>query len=191
MSNAEKPDEFVTKADKKLIQMTFVIAVACTLAIFNPVTGFNAALIRAIPLQVSLLFFLIPVIIYLSIHTMEKNFSFQLALKDSHKKAIRKKTQKILFTCRYRERGDHTIWKLTNRSQFCWTNTKFFIEKSLDGNITTEKHDLGNMPEMTRTILESKMLPDDGAKWRAMVLTEEGHLVEYPDRQPGLDFEDQ
>ncbi|MFT4552886.1 MAG: hypothetical protein ACI9S8_001518 [Chlamydiales bacterium] len=189
----ERPESFVTSGDKVVIWVVLLLALTCTVGILNPFSYFskffNTALLQAIPLNVALVLFVIPIFMYYSIETMEKCYFRELLLQKGRRRELFKKKQKVTITARYREFNDDTKWELSNRSLFGWTNAKFLIERVHQGKMETEKHDLRDVPMMQRVSIVSKLTCFPGAKWRVMVLAEEGHCIEYPERQEVTEYQ--
>lgn len=189
----EKPESFVTPKDKVILWVSIFLAVAFTVGILNPFAyftkTFNAALLQAVPLEVALVIFVIPIFMYFSIETMEKCYFRELLLQKGRQRELFKKKQKVTITARYREFNDDTKWELSNRSMFGWTNAKFLIEREHQGKIVTEKHDLGEIPRMQRVSIDSKLTCFPGSKWRVMVLSEEGHCIDFPERQETTEYQ--
>lgn len=189
----EKPESFVTPGDKTLIWATLFLGFICTVGILNPfsyfTTFFNASILQAIPLKVSVVILVIPAFIYYSIETMEKCYFRELLLQKGRRRELFKKKQKVTITARYREIGEGTKWELSNRSMFGWSNAKFLIERVHQGIMKTEKHDLGPVERMQRVSIDSKLVCLPGSKWRVMVLSEEGHCIDYPERQETMEYQ--
>lgn len=189
----EKPESYVTNNDRNIVYWSLFIAILCTLPLIDPfsyfTSFFNADLLRAIPLKLGLLFFILPLAIYYGIMTMERCYFNELIKQEGRRVELFKKRQKIHFTARYRVIDDlHTNWELTNRSAFSWSNCKFLVERTHNGEVLTEKKELGTVPQMRRVSLRSELSCPSGAVWRVMVLSEEGHCIDYPERQGSLTY---
>lgn len=187
ISSLEQPKEFITNADKKMIFIAFLLALICTFSFSDPFSYFtktiNSGILQAIPLKVGIFFFILPLTVYFTIITMEKCHFEALLKQAQYRIELIKKRQKIHFTSRYKEFDGLTFWEVTNRSIFEWTNAKFFIECIYENEKKTEKFELGKIPILKRVTIHSKLEPLAGAKWRVMVLSEEGFTIDIPERQ--------
>lgn len=188
----EKPKSFITKEDTKIVYRALLISVMCCITILDPFSCFHKALntkiLEAIPLEISIPMLFLPVFIYYGIISMERCYFRELIKQESRRLELFKKRQKIHFTARYREKKGGAYWELTNRSSFSWTNSKFFIERTYNGKIKTEKHQLDIVPTLKRISIDSKLESFPGSQWRIMVLSEEGHTIDFPERQEKLAY---
>jgi hypothetical protein len=194
VSKIEKPKNFVPAKDRKNAKITLMIALVCSLVLFDPFSigpnSFNVMILQAIPLRVALLMFVVPFAIYLSILATEKVYYYEFVEREKRRGELKKKARKLIFTSRYRPREEKTIFDITNRSAFSWTNARIFVERRCDNEKLTEKHEMGDVEPLKRITLQTNLNCIPGSRWRVMVLTEEGYLIDFPERQSSLVFEE-
>lgn len=187
------PSNLIESPDRRMIYMMFAVSLAITIRVADPFLYFhgvlNESLLRAIPLPIGIMTFSLPIIAYYSLNIMERFFYVDLEKMEVRREELKLKKQKLTFMSRYRSSGRSTVWEITNRSTFGWTNAKLLIERTFDGVMETEKHQINRVAMMSRLSVTSKLEPKPGSQWRVMILAEEGNAIDYPERQASLDYE--
>lgn len=182
----EKPLSFITFQDQRLVWHFFVLSLICILPVLNPFKespwALNEAVLTAIPSQVSLFMLFSAPAIYYAIINMERCYFWDLVKIEGRRLEQQRKKQKIHFTVRYQDFEKGSCWEITNRSSFSWSNAKLFVERAQGEEIYTEKHQLGNVPALRRMSINSDLNRGNNAQWRVMVLAEEGHTIDFPER---------
>lgn len=186
----EKPLSFITLKDRRLVWQFFLLSLLCIVPILNPFKEYpwalNQRIFIAIPSQLSLFMPFIAPAIYYGIIVMERCYFRELVKIEARQLEQLRKKQKIHFTARYRDFEEGSCWEITNRSSFSWNNAKLIIERTQGSSIDSEKHPLGNIPALRRISINSNLNRGVNSQWRVMILSEEGHTIDFPERYEKL-----
>lgn len=183
-----RPDSHINQGDKLSVLVVAMICLASTMAISLPILSsappINAVFLKAIPLAVGVIMFLLPVGIWIGTHINQEAKYVEYEMEQNR---LRNKANslKILFRSQYRPEEDGTFWEITNANKFSWTQAKLLIEREHAGVRVCEKHRLGDVGPGQVINFESDLEEKECAKWRIMILTSESQLIDFPDKQKG------
>ena len=183
MSGLTKPKHWVTPADMRLIWLaSFVSAVLLLPHLFLTAEQIYAQpLLRAITFPVALLMTLLPLAMYWGIH-LNQQVKFEEKAEATRRRRASQQTGKLLCRCRFQNNSEGTVWELTNANPFHWTQAQFFIERVAHEEKETEKLQLGNVTAGHTLLLHSQLEQRDGARWRILIVSHEGQLLDFPER---------
>lgn len=169
--------------EKKLIVIMLFVAFMCSIFIISPFTLYPTAIVNAlqyiIPLNVAIFMFVIPIAAYHGLKT-----AFKITKEDKQKLIQFHKYNEELakhdFRAFYRTTTSGTEWQIRNIANHTWEKAKLFIERQINGNIITEKHELEDVCRGKAVIIESQLSMEPNARWRVMVASPFGYQVVFP-----------
>ncbi|SCC90619.1 hypothetical protein SCG7086_BU_00030 [Chlamydiales bacterium SCGC AG-110-P3] len=183
MNGLTRPENFVSPNDKRLIVVSLFVASACVFGISSPLgTGLiNQSIMDAITLPVGIIMLGISILMYFGIHVNQQH-KFDELVRERNRRMSSIAIKKLLYRCRFRSDEDGTQWEMTNANNFNWSKAKMLVERTHDGESITEKIDLGPVPMGTTVTVKAQLVDIELARWRVMVVSKEGQLVDFPDR---------
>ena len=149
----------------------------------------NQSLMDAITLPVGIIMLVVPLLMYFGIHVNQQH-KFDDLVRERNRRQATTAVTKLLYRSRFRGDESGTQWEITNANNFPWNGAKMLIERTFDGERLTEKVDLGAVPTGSTVTVEANLVDIETARWRIMVISKEGQLVDFPDhwREEALSF---
>ncbi len=186
MSNIiKRPEDFLRPGDRTIVWGAAFVA--CLTLIAIPVLPYttsplNEWLRQVFPFQVAILFLVVPFAIYHALR-LNQQIKFNDILRHHHRDDGSRAYGKVSFLAQMRAVAEGgTEWRIRNANEFDWTNAHVMLELSSDGTVTTEKHKLNDVKSQVELRLLSRLPLSPNGQWRVMVITEQGRLIDFPDR---------
>ena len=109
---------------------------------------------------------------------------------DQRRNSKQAEASRIRFKCFYRPNLEGTDWMITNRNNFPWHHAKLIIERTANGQLSTEKFDLGELPPLGRVTVQASLTEDTQVRWRVMIITQDGKRADLPTRWQQCDIDE-
>lgn len=160
-----------------------LVAFCCSVTIpaWNSPEALNWQLVDCFPRSLAPLFALMPVILYCAYYTANQ-VRYNDKVKEHYRQLEEQVERRIIFRSRAKFDEEGSTWEIRNCNGFVWTGAKLLIERrSKEGDKVCEKHKLGVLASGERVQIESQLAKLELAQWRAMVITQQGELIDFPD----------
>ena len=173
---------FIKKRDKLITLSTLATALTCSVSIALPGVGLlNETMLQAIPNNVAMMMLLLPLAIYCALWTQQ-----EVKLNDYIKEKIEKEQglarRQLVARIQFKNTHRGTSWEIRNMNPFPWTRTKLLIERDFNGEVECEKYQLDHIKNGEKLVVNSHLHNEETAHWRVMLITDQGRVVEFPDR---------
>lgn len=184
------PETYVKGSEVAIAVVTGILAFVCTVPIPDPFSGgiLNAPILAAIPGQVAVIAWILPVGIYYGF-MVNAQIRFNDMVKLYTTEVAKAATRQVIFRAQLQQLDNRTIWTVRNCNSFVWTGAEVLLEKNVGGKTANQKHKLGVVASGERVEIESTLAPEETAQWRLMVLTSQGNHIDFPDVGPTNSFQ--
>jgi len=173
------------EVNKKIIIISLIVILMCSLYVINPFAIFaaplNHILLSIIPLPLGIAMIFIAPAIYFGM-TINNNYKMR-DFSINQQRAIKSKIEGISFFSHYREYSPGTKWEVTNTNEHAWINAVFLIERVCEGKKNTEKHFLGDVQKSQKMTIDSILNVAPYVKWRVMVVSKDECQIRVPEIQ--------
>lgn len=173
MKQAKTSTAWTDSRDRTLTIASLAIAAACATQI---------GALGAIPVAIALLMLPLAVGMLAAIsYSNQEEYDQQLIVRQQIHTTLL--DRKILFRSRFRPlEGSGTQWEIRNANPYSWHNAKLLIERVDRDGKHTERVNLGQVNPNQTVSVEAELPIAPTARWRVMVICQEGQMVDFPSR---------
>jgi hypothetical protein len=154
---------------------TFIICIPLFLPSLLIIEEFT----QAIPVQLIIFMFFIPILIYFGLVTKRSSEKKSIVYLKNLTKEL-KESSNINFKAYYFPTIDGSNWHFLNTSPLPIKDAIFIIERIYDKEVEVEKHTFKNLKPGEEKVIQSSLSSPMGAQWRAMLLSQKGVRIDYP-----------